>query len=584
MRADHGHPARRWTGVLLPVLPVAAAAALGLWTAWPWLAEDLTNPLLFAGVGVAFVVTGVLLRLEPRQRANGALFVVIGFVWLANDLGSRTVGPLPAVAWLLRPLDELLLVVVLLRYPAARIGDRLTRRVVVAAFVAVLVPQVVAGLVWDPFSDGWRRTFWWPTVVAANGLAHGLWYAYAAAGLTVAAVVVALTMRRYVRSRGLARRELRPVLVSTGAVAVAYVALRAVAVATGSDDAGWSVTLASRLVMLTVPVAFAAAALRRRLDRSAVADLVLAIPQPATVGAVRDALRGALADPTLDVYLWLPDHLSYTDGIGTAQGPPPVDGRLRREVSDASGSRLAVVLADPHLDRRADLVDAAIRAAALSLENARMHAELLAQLQELERSRTRIVEAGLEQRRRVERDLHDGAQQRLLALATTIGRARNTATDPATQILLGQARDELRQALKDLRDLARGIHPAVLEQVGLEAAVETVAEAAPLPVRVTVTADRLAPAVASTAYFVVCEALTNIVKHADATRAEVTVRRSGDELHVAIADDGLGGATTPAGGGLAGLADRVAALGGRLRVDSPAGAGTQLTVELPCAS
>jgi signal transduction histidine kinase len=575
---------RRWPSVATAVLLVAGACGLGLWAVWPWLDEDPTGPLLFAAVGVTFVVTGVLFRLEPAQRPNGALFIAIGFVWLANDLGSRPVGLLPATAWLARPVDELLLIVILMRYPAVRIGDRLTRRVVVAAWVAVLVPYVASGLLWDPYAQGWSRMFWWPTVVGVNDVAHRLWYAYAVAAFVVATTVVALVVRRYAGSRGLARRELRPVLVSTGAVAVVYVALQAVALVTGGDDPGRSLNLLSSLVVLTIPVAFAAAALRRRLDRSAVADLVLAIPQPPTVPAVRDALRVAMADPALDVYVWLPDQSAFTDGTGIVTGDPRADGRMRREVTDVRGDRLAIVLTDSDLNRRPDVVDAAVRAAALSLENARMHAELLAQLQELEQSRTRIVEAGLDQRRRVERDLHDGAQQRLLALAATIGRARNAAADPATRALLEQARDELRQALKELRDLARGIHPAVLEQVGLAAAIETVAEAAPLPVRVLVETDRLDPAVASTAYFVVCEALTNTVKHAAATRAEVTVRHHGGELRVTVTDDGGGGAATPAGGGLAGLTDRVAALGGRLRLDSPVGAGTRLTVELPCAS
>jgi signal transduction histidine kinase len=349
---------------------------------------------------------------------------------------------------------------------------------------------------------------------------------------------------------------------------------------TGSDDNGPALAISSDLVALTVPVAFAIAALRRRLDPSAVAALVLAIPQPATVAAVRDALRRALVDPTLDVYVWLPDRQTYTDGTGPVQVAD--DGRLRREITDAPGGRLAVVLTDPTLERRVDLVDATVRAAALSLENARLHAELLAQLRELEESRVRIVEAGVAQRRRVERDLHDGAQQRLLALAATIGRVRTATTDPAVRALVEQARDELRQALRELRDLARGIHPAVLEQVGLGAAVETLAESLPLPVQVSVETGRLPPAVESTAYFVVCEALANAVKHAGAGRVAVTVRRVDGTVHLAVEDDGGGGATIVVGGGLAGLADRMAALGGYLRLDSPAGIGTRLTAELPC--
>jgi signal transduction histidine kinase len=567
----------------LRTLLVAGGCGFGVWIEWPDLLrpQDFVLSVAYLAVGVALVVTGVLLGAEAAQRANSAMFVAIGLLWLGNDLGSRLSGVLPALGWAVRPLDELLLMVVLLRYPAARITDRLTRQLVPAVMVMALLPYYLSGLLWDPYPDGWPRTFWWPTVTGVNEVAHALWFVFAAAGVLTAGMVVVLAVRRYLRSRGLARRELAPVLVSAAAVAVSYVVLEAVRALTGSEDVGAGLGVSSNLVMLTVPLAFGAAALRRRLDRSAVADLVLGVPQPATVAAVRDALRRVLADPALQVWVWLPDRASYTDG---AQTVPVVvqDGRLRREVCDAHGGRLAVVLTDPTLDRRADLVDAAVRAAALSLENARLHAELLARLQEIEQSRTRIVEAGVEQRRRVERDLHDGAQQRLLALAATLGRARTAAADPATLALVEQARTELREALKDLRDLARGIHPAVLEHVGLGAAVDAVAESLPLPVQVSVQTERLAPAVESTAYFVVCEALTNVVKHAHARRASVDIGRSDGTVHLAVSDDGVGGASATAGGGLAGLTDRVAALGGRLQLDSPAGAGTRLRVELPC--
>jgi signal transduction histidine kinase len=331
---------------------------------------------------------------------------------------------------------------------------------------------VALGVSWDPYVHGYRRTFWWPTVLHVRAVSDLLFYTYAVTSLLAATVVVVLAMRRYLLSRGLTRRELFPVLVAAVAVALAYIAGSVVEFVRGTEDIGWPLTFATNLIVLMIPVAFAASALRRRLDRSAVADLVLAIPQPTTVAAVRDALCKALIDPSLQVCVWLPDHRAYTDGtaiLETLDG----DGRLRREVTDARGGHLAVVLLDPTLERRADLVDAAVRAAALNLENARLHAELLAKLQELAQSRTRIVEAGVAQRRQVERDLHDGAQQRLLALAAAIGRARTAADDPAVQALLEQARSELRQAPKELRDLARGIHPAVLEQIGLGAAIET---------------------------------------------------------------------------------------------------------------
>jgi signal transduction histidine kinase len=565
----------------VPVLILAVACGFAAWGQWPWLREDPLSAVTFALVGVAFVATGVLLGAEPAQRPNGLLFVACGLLWLANDVGSRLVGVLPALGWALRPVDEMLLIVILLRYPATRIGDRLVRRVVGVGAAAVLVPYYVAGLLWDPFAAGWRGTFWWPTVMRVNDLAYDITSGYNVAAVLLSAAVVALAVRRYVSSRGLARRELRPVLVSAGAVAVAYVVTQTVNLVLRSGDPGPALNVASNLVVLTVPVAFAVTALRRRLDRSAVADLVLNIPQPATVFAVRDALRHALLDPTLEVYIWLPDRQYYTDGDSTVPAVP-ADGRMRRDLYDGRGGPLAVVLIDGNLQRRTDLVDAAVRAAGLSVENARLHTDLLHQLQELEQSRARIVEAGITERRRVERDLHDGAQQRLLALAATIGRARTVATDPTVRALMEQARGELREALRDLRDLARGIHPAVLEQVGLAAAVETVAEAVPMPVQVAVDTERLPAAVESTAYFVICEALANVVKHARAHRATVTVDRRHGSVRITVDDDGIGGANPATGGGLAGLSDRIAALGGRIHLDSPPAAGTRLKVELPC--
>src|SRR5690606_8021248 len=162
---------------------------------------------------------------------------------------------------------------------------------------------------------------------------------------------------------------------------------------------------------------------------------------------------------------------------------------------------------DADLTRHRAIVDSALAAVALNLENARLHTELLNRLQDLQASRARIVEAGIAERRSVERNLHDGAQQRLLALAATLGRVPGNATDPELRRLVDQARAELRSALGELRDLARGIHPAMLEQVGLAAAVETVAERLPLPVEVRVAPGRPPTAVLATAYFVICEAL-----------------------------------------------------------------------------
>jgi signal transduction histidine kinase len=580
------HVSARYRGPRLPagvlrLWPVAAALAFGAWIEWPGLNEDPWTSVVYWAVGVALVLSGVLFGGEPAQRGTARLFLVTGFVWLLNDLGAREYGVLPAIGWLSKPVDELLLMVIILRYPYPRITDPLIRRILAATITVVVALHLASGLTWRPVWGGWPSTFWWPTVLPLRGAQPYIFRAYNIAGLVAAVIAVGLVVRRFRRAGGLERRELVPVLVAVAALGINIIVIESLIAATGQEDVGDALAIVKAVFSLTVPLAFLAAALRRSLDRAAVADLVIGVSQPATTASVRDALRRALADPGLDLFVWLPDRQAYVNA-DAATGDPPMDRRLRREVDDATGRRLAVVLTDPALRRRPDLLDAAIRAATLGLENARLHADLLAQLDELQQSRTRIVEAGIEQRRQVERDLHDGAQQQLLALAATIGRAHTAAADPTMRQLMDQARTELRRALKDLRDLARGIHPAVLEQVGLAAAVEAVSESLPLPVQVHITAPRLPPTVEATAYFVICEALVNATKHANATSARVTTERHDATLSVTVEDDGTGGATPSPGGGLAGLSDRVTALGGQLTIHSPIDAGTRLTVELPC--
>ncbi len=320
-----------------------------------------------------------------------------------------------------------------------------------------------------------------------------------------------------------------------------------------------------------MPVALLVTALRRRTVRVAVADLVLQLAGPVTVDAVRDALRVALRDPHLEVHLW-------PARPGRCAGPE----RLVVPVATAAGEPLAAIVADASLHRHRDLLDSAVAAAALALENARLQADLRAQLEQVSASRARIVEAGLIERRRLERDLHDGAQQRLLAVAATLAAARLRARPAAAVAAIDSARTELRMALQELRDLVHGIHPAVLSQGGLRPAIEVVAERLPLAVTIDVPLRRFEASAEATAYFVTCEALSNVVKHASASRAVVRVGPARQALDLEVIDDGLGGADPTRGAGLAGLADRVRALGGDLVVISPPGVGTLLTARIPC--
>jgi len=220
----------------------------------------------------------------------------------------------------------------------------------------------------------------------------------------------------------------------------------------------------------------------------------------------------------------------------------------------------------------------------MALENARLQAELAARLEEVKGSRARLIQAGQRERERLERNLHDGAQQRLVALSLELSLlAKQVSEDPEAGRRLDQAQREIAQSLEELRDVAHGLHPAVLTAHGLEVALEQVVARAPVPVRLRVDVDRRLPeAVEVAAYYVVTESLANIAKHARATSASASVEQRHDSLVVEIVDDGVGGADTERGTGLRGLADRVEALGGRLRVWTPIGKGTRVRAEIPC--
>jgi signal transduction histidine kinase len=265
---------------------------------------------------------------------------------------------------------------------------------------------------------------------------------------------------------------------------------------------------------------------------------------------------------------------------------PTAPGERRIVPVERDGTPIAAIVYDASLDDDPALVEAVSAAAAIALENEQLHAESEARLAELQASRERLVTAGDTERRRLERNLHDGAQQRLVALSMQLRLLQDRIRDdPSTaEAIVTTASDELARSLAELRELARGLHPAILDH-GLEAALESLASRSPVPTTVSYEGDGAPPQpVALAAYFVASEALTNVAKYAHATVAEVRVTRSGSTLVVEVADDGAGGADPAGGSGLRGLADRVEALDGRLTVVSPPGRGTSVRVELPCGS
>ena len=262
------------------------------------------------------------------------------------------------------------------------------------------------------------------------------------------------------------------------------------------------------------------------------------------------------------------------------------DGGLGQAVTllERNGVREAAIIHDAILLEEPGLIASVASAMRLAVENDRLTAEVQAQLEEVRASRARIVEAGDRERRRVERDLHDGAQQRLVSLSLELRIARNALAsdaDPAVRQSLDRAADEAVAALAELRDLALGIHPLILTEAGLGEAVESLADRTSVDVTVDIGADRYAPAVEGAAYFVVSEALTNVTKYARATTATVRARERDGVLTIEIDDDGVGGADPRSGSGLRGLADRLAALDGTIAILSPAGGGTRIAARIP---
>jgi signal transduction histidine kinase len=323
-----------------------------------------------------------------------------------------------------------------------------------------------------------------------------------------------------------------------------------------------------------------------RPARGAVADLVVELERTPP-GRVREALARTLGDPSLELALWLPDQGSYVDSHGETVELPAAGPDRAVTVLGPPDAPVAALLHDPALLERRGLLEAAGAAARLALENERLQAELRAQLAELRASRARIVQAGDDERRRLERNLHDGAQQRLLSLglALQLARAELGAGANGGSSLLVEAEDELRAALDELRELARGIHPAILTDQGLEAAVRSLAERSSVPVTiVSLPEERLDESTEAAAYFLVSESLANCVKYARATRVRVSITRRNGHAVVDVDDDGVGGADASAGSGLSGLSDRVQALDGTFALASPAGGGTHVHAEIPCAS
>jgi len=313
---------------------------------------------------------------------------------------------------------------------------------------------------------------------------------------------------------------------------------------------------------------------------------VVELGEPSAAVDLREALARTLGDPSLELAFWFAAEKCYVDADGGPVKLPDDDSGRRPTFVERDGQPIAVLLHDPVLEHNAELVRSVCAAASLALENERLQAELRARLLELQASRGRLVEATDAERRRIERDLHDGTQQRLVSIAMSLGLLESKLPPGATaaQPLVRETREALALALEELRELTHGINPPLLAERGLAAALDELCRRAALPTHLDTTLDRRLPdPVETAAYFMASEALTNAAKHSHAREVRVSGSYDGQTLTVEVADDGIGGAISAGGSGLRGLADRVEALGGAFTVSSPPGRGTTLRADIPCA-
>jgi signal transduction histidine kinase len=534
--------------------------------------------------GCTFVAAGIVAWLHRPANRTGLLMVATGFALLANSLAQANQALPFTIGLALGALPAALLVHLVLAFPDGRLHSRGERAAVTVAYLDTVALQLLM-LMFMGFSM--RSGGPYPDnllLVDDNLRVHNAVMSIERlVGFVLAIWVAVLLVRRWRAASSPLRRTVVPLFATAGAV----IALFAVGFIAASPVPTFSqaVTTAAQIALAVVPVAFLLGLFDARLARVGVSDLVVELARTPAPGQLREALARALGDPSLQLAYWIPETESYV-GIDGRAVTPVADDRHAVTVLERGGRPVAALVHDPVLRERQELLDAVSSAAGLALENERLQAELRSQLQELRESRARIVEAGDSARRRLERNLHDGAQQRLISLGLSLRliRQRLPDADAATLALFEETEAQTREAIRELRDLARGIHPAVLTEQGLAGALEQLANRCPVPVDLSVDPlPALPPAIAVTAFFIASEALANVAKHSAAPRAVVRVAVRPGTLTLSIEDDGVGDAHAEPGSGLAGLVDRVAAVGGTFTLDSPPGGGTRITVELSTA-
>jgi signal transduction histidine kinase len=544
----------------------------------PAVGAELGEPVVFAllanWITLSYVLCGLFAWWRRPDSRFGLVMVCAGFANFFSTLSATTNDVTYTLGLALDFLPPVLFIHVFLAFPTGYLRRRLERAFVVSAYIAAIGFQ----LTWMLLGGAGPGSL---LEVSANEDAATSVQRVALAvmsGFCLAAV--ALLLRKWRIDRPL-RRSMAVLIdvFALGLVMIACLYLAHLFELPVAKELRWATFAALGLA----PVAFLWALLNARLARSALGDLLLELRTEPAPTDLRDALARALGDPSLELAYWLPDFEVYADLHGQLVEVHDVPGRATTLI-DREGDHVAALIHDPALTDEPELLDSVRAAAGIALENARLQAELRARLEELRGSRARIVEAAQNERRLLERDLHDGAQQRLIALSLNLS-LLEARIDGSDEVRAGidQARREISASLGELREIARGIHPAVVSAHGLGVALEHLVARAPIPVELHVGfEDRLPEPLEVAAYYVVAESLANVAKHAQATSVRIDAVQDNGELVLEIVDDGIGGADSERGSGIRGLADRVEALNGRLRVWTPVGGGTRVKAEIPC--
>jgi len=522
-----------------------AAAVLGV--AAESVAFDWSDPrhwLPDLATGWVLIACGLVAWDRRPDSQAGLLMTATGFAWFAPNFAAVEAA---WIAWLAAHalfLHRGPLVQLVVTYPRGRIDGRLDAAVVASGYAAAVITPV------------WRSE---------------------GATIALAGLLVAASGWSYVHAVGRRRRDRLASLRATGLLAAMLAVTASLRLGIATPEMQARTLLAYEATLVVLAAALLVGLLRPR--SAIVTDLVVDVGSSRS-GTLRDALARELGDPTLELGYWVAATSTYADASGRALAPPaPGSGRAETRI-DLDGRPVALLVHDPAVLNDSGLVDAVAAATRLAARNADLQAEVRKQVSEVTASRLRLLRARDDERRRLERLLHEGAELRLTELGVVLESARRRTGSDAR---LDEVERQLDRTLSDLRELAAGLHPRELTELGLAGALGELARRSPVPVELIVSLEPLQPDIEAAVYFTCSETLANVAKYASASRVDLSVSAGEGSVVVDVRDDGVGGADPSSGTGLSGLADRVGALGGSLLVESPPGGGTHVVAELPAA-